>query len=107
MKEKLNSISEKLNLWKKAESNAVKCIENYILESIEFDYPMLQKVTKSDFVITKDSQSLIFWSNGNQTYILRTSLNLNLQNEIENISGYYYFDVNENGEFVDEWFVIK
>nr|WP_315220925.1 hypothetical protein [uncultured Flavobacterium sp.] len=107
MKKLLNSISKNQNLWKIAESNAVKCIENYISESIELDFPLLQKVTISDFIISKDSQSLISSNNGDQNYILRTSLKISLQNDIQNISGYYFFDVNETGKFIDEWFVIQ
>lgn len=107
MIEELNTISENFQLWEKAKTHAMKCIENYITESIARDFPMLSKITITDFILTKNSQSLLFWNKGDKTYILRTVYNIDLQNEIKTINGYYYFDTNENGKFIDEWFVIN
>lgn len=107
MFEELNTISENFQLWKKAKTHAIKCLENYSIESIFIDFPMLSKVNITDFILTKKNQSLLFRNNGDKTYIIRTVYIIDFKNEIKSINGYYYFDTDENGKFIDEWFVIK
>jgi hypothetical protein len=107
MIDELNTISTDLNLWEKTKNHAVKCIETYIVESFSLDYPIHSKVTIDDFVLTKKNQSLIFWATGSKTYVLRTTYDITLQNKIGDINGYYSMDINENGDIIDDWLVLK
>jgi len=103
----INEIAEKMNLWQETKKSALKAIEIYIAETLVMDFPNLNKLSKDDFEFTEKIQSLIFWKNGNEVFVLRTTYDLKLQKQGYSLSGYYSLDVNEKGEFVDDWLVLN
>ena len=107
MIDKLNEISKKLDLWNIAKTNAMQWIENEGLDEIRQD-PKFSKVVLSDIEFIKKKQSLIFWNcELGKTYILRTEYVLKITNGSEDTEGYYSYDIDENGDFFEEWLGFK
>lgn len=107
MIDRLNEISKKLDLWNVAKANAIQWIENEGLNKIRQD-PKFSKVVLSDIEFIKKKQSLIFWDfDLGKTYILRTEYILKITNGSEDTKGYYSYDIDENGDFFEEWLRFK
>lgn len=100
MIEKLHNDSDEL--WNKSKKYALKCLENYLQEV----YAGVD-LQIGDFNFVKNKQSLIFWSDGYKTYLIRTTYNLSVKKENNILAGYYSLDVDENYEIIDDWLVFN
>lgn len=107
MTEDLHKTADRLQLWEKAEAYAILCLKNYITESMTLDFPMLSGVTIGDFGLKRKSQSLVFRNENGECAIFRTCLDIELDKEDCTVSGYYLFDTDAEGGFVDEWLVLR
>jgi hypothetical protein len=97
------------SLWQAAKKSGLICLENWMKDCPE-EYALLcPTLTPIDFRFKEHSQQLIFSQYGSAVFITRTKYSLLISSQQDDYDevGWYALDVNQEGQHVDDWLVIR
>ena len=93
------------DLWQTTINYGITCLENWIKQNSDEHNQLFPQSKADSFLFDKVNQQLIFFQHDKMTFIIRTKYSLftDKQKDKDVPVGWYALDVDQDGEFVDDW----
>jgi hypothetical protein len=105
----LLEFSKSYNLWQAAKESGLRCLGNWMNDCPDEYAQLCLKSISAEFRLEEHSQHIIFSQYGSEAFIIRTKYSLLISSQQGDYIdvGWCALDVNQEGEHVDDWLVIR